>query len=148
MTDKTTISIGSDHRGYELKELLKKYLESENFNVIDFGTNSKDSVDYPDFAYLVATSVKEGKAKYGIAICGSGIGVSIAANKVKGVRAVNATSEIIAEMSRKHNNANVICFGADTIDFSTAIKYLNIFFNTKFEEEERHIRRVNKLNSL
>lgn len=148
MTDKTTISIGSDHRGYELKELLKKYLESENFNVIDFGTNSKDSVDYPDFAYLVATSVKEGKAKYGIAICGSGIGVSIAANKVKGIRAVNATSEIIAEMSRKHNNANVICFGADTIDFNTAIKYLNIFFNTEFEEEERHIRRVNKLNSL
>lgn len=148
MQKKFTISIGADHRGYELKELIKNYLTSEGYAVLDLGTNSKDSVDYPDFAVKVATSVKEGQAKYGIAICGSGIGVSIAANKVKGIRAVNATSEIITEMSRKHNNANVICFGADTTDFETAKKYLNIFFNTEFEQEERHIRRVNKLDSL
>ncbi len=148
MGKKYTISIGSDHRGYALKELIKNYLAAENYTVIDFGTNSNESVDYPDFAVKVAKSVQEGKATYGIAICGSGIGVSIAANKVKGIRAVNATSEIITEMSRKHNNANVICFGADTVDFNTAKKYLNIFLNTEFEQEERHIRRVNKLNSL
>ncbi|MCX7833708.1 MAG: ribose 5-phosphate isomerase B [Ignavibacteria bacterium] len=148
MEEKFTISIGSDHRGYELKELIKNYLKSEGYNIIDFGTHTKESVDYPDFAVKVATSVKEGKAKYGIAICGSGIGVSIAANKIKGIRAVNATSEIITEMSRKHNNANVICFGADTINFATAKKYLTIFFNTEFEQEERHLRRVEKLNSL
>lgn len=146
--DRVSISIGSDHRGYKLKEEIKKYLESENFTLIDFGTYTKESVDYPDFAVKVANSVKVGESKFGIAICGSGIGVSIAANKVKGIRAVNATSEKITEMSRKHNDANVICFGSDITDFETAKEYLEIFFNTEFEQEERHIRRVNKLNSL
>ena len=142
------ISIGSDHRGYLLKEELIQFLTSSNNKVIDFGTNSTESVDYPDFARKVGLSIANGESDYGVAICGSGIGVSIAANKVKGIRAVNATNKDIAEMSRKHNNANVICFGADFINADTAKKYLNIFLNTEFEGGERHNRRINKINEI
>ncbi|MBN1633831.1 MAG: ribose 5-phosphate isomerase B [Ignavibacteria bacterium] len=145
---KKTIAIGSDHRGYNLKEMLINYLDSEKFQVIDFGTHSEESVDYPDYSVKVAKCVTDSDAHYGISICGSGIGVSIAANKIKGARAVNATSEKITEMSRRHNNANIICFGADFIDITTAIKYFNIFISTEFEQGERHVRRVNKLNNL
>jgi ribose 5-phosphate isomerase B len=142
------ISISSDHRGFELKERIKEYLIRKNFKVLDFGTDSNASVDYPDFAKKVGESVARGESKFGIAICGSGIGVSIAANKVKGIRAVNATNSDMAEMSRKHNNANVICFGADFIDFDTAVKYLEIFFKTDFEGGERHNRRIEKINKI
>jgi ribose 5-phosphate isomerase B len=142
------ISIGSDHRGFELKERIKEYLTKNFYKVLDFGTDSNASVDYPDFALKVGESVAKGESKFGIAICGSGIGVSIAANKVKGIRAVNATNEDMAEMSRKHNNANVICFGADFIDFDTAIKYWNIFSSTDFEGGERHNRRIEKISNI
>ena len=143
-----TISIGSDHRGYGLKEKLKEYLKSKNYNVLDFGTDSEASVDYPDFAKKVGESVAKKQSDFGIAICGSGIGISIAANKVKGVRAVNATNKDMAEMSRKHNDANVICFGADFIDFDTAVKYWEIFSTTQFEGGERHNRRIEKINNI
>lgn len=142
------ISIGSDHRGFELKERIKEYLIRKNHKAIDFGTDSNASVDYPDFSRKVGESVAKGESKFGIVICGSGIGVSIAANKVKGVRAVNATNSDMAEMSRKHNNANVICFGADFIDFDTAVKYFEIFVNTDFEGGERHNRRIEKINNI
>lgn len=142
------ISIGSDHRGFELKERIKEYLIKKNHKALDFGTDSNASVDYPDFSKKVGESVAKGESKFGIVICGSGIGVSIAANKVKGVRAVNATNSDMAEMSRKHNNANVICFGADFIDFDTAVKYFEIFVNTDFEGGERHNRRIEKINNI
>jgi ribose 5-phosphate isomerase B len=142
------ISIGSDHRGFELKERLKEYLTGKNHKVTDYGTDSNASVDYPDFAKKVGESVARGESIFGVAICGSGIGVSIAANKVKGVRAVNATNMDMAEMSRKHNNANVICFGADFIDFDTAVRYWEIFSNTDFEGGERHNRRIDKINKI
>jgi ribose 5-phosphate isomerase B len=142
------ISIGSDHRGFELKERIKEYLIKKNYKVLDFGTDSNASVDYPDFSKKVGESVAKGESKFGISICGSGIGVSIAANKVKGIRAVNATNSDMAEMSRKHNNANVICFGADFIDFDTAVKYFEIFVNTDFEGGERHNRRIEKINNI
>jgi ribose 5-phosphate isomerase B len=142
------ISIGSDHRGFQLKESLKDYLTKKNIKVLDFGTDSNASVDYPDFAQKVGESVAKGESKFGIAICGSGIGVSIAANKVKGARAVNATNSEMAEMSRKHNDANVICFGADFIDYDTAVKYWEIFNNTDFEGGERHNRRIDKINKI
>jgi ribose 5-phosphate isomerase B len=142
------ISIGSDHRGFQLKESLKEYLTKKNIKVLDFGTDSNASVDYPDFAQKVGESVAKGESKFGIAVCGSGIGVSIAANKVKGARAVNATNSDMAEMSRKHNNANVICFGADFIDYDTAVKYWEIFSNTDFEGGERHNRRIDKINKI
>jgi ribose 5-phosphate isomerase B len=141
-----TISIGTDHRGYELKEKLKKYLEGHNNTVIDFGTNSTASVDYPDFSKKVGESVAKKESDYGIVICGSGIGASIAANRVKGVRAVNVNNEHMAEMSRRHNNANVISFGADFVDFDTAVKFLEIFLKTPFDGGERHERRIKKLD--
>lgn len=142
------ISIGSDHRGFELKERIKEYLVKKNYKVLDFGTDSNASVDYPDFAKKVGESVAKNESKFGIAICGSGIGVSISANKVKGIRAVNATNENMAEMSRKHNDANVICFGADFVDYDTAVKYWEIFVNTDFEGGERHNRRIEKINNI
>lgn len=142
------ISIGSDHRGFELKKRLKEYLVKKSHKVLDFGTDSEASVDYPDFAQKVGESVAGGESKYGIAICGSGIGISIAANKVKGIRAVNATNENMAEMSRRHNDANVICFGSDFIDFDTAARYWEIFSDTAFEGGERHCRRIDKINKI
>jgi ribose 5-phosphate isomerase B len=142
------ISIGSDHRGFELKERIKEYLIKKNNKVLDFGTDSNASVDYPDFAKKAGISVAKGESKFGIAICGSGIGVSIAANKVKGVRAVNVTNKDMAEMSRKHNNANVFCLGADFVDFDTAVRYWEIFSGTDFEGGERHNRRIEKINNI
>ncbi|MBI5403149.1 MAG: ribose 5-phosphate isomerase B [Ignavibacteriae bacterium] len=142
------IALGSDHRGFGLKEKLKVYLKNKNHAILDFGTDSDASVDYPDFSKKVGESVATGESKFGIVICGSGIGVSIAANKVKGIRAVNATNKDMAEMSRRHNNANVICFGSDFIDFDTALKYWEIFAATEFEGGERHERRINKINNI
>lgn len=142
------IAIGSDHRGFKLKSHLIDYLKVQGYDVIDFGTYSSDSVDYPDYATLVANAVANQQTDYGIAICGSGIGVSIAANRVKGVRAVNATNEKVSEMSRRHNNANVICFGGDYIEPDIAIKYLEIFLTTPFDGGERHQRRIQKIDLI
>jgi ribose 5-phosphate isomerase B len=141
------IAIGADHRGYEHKELIKEFLASENYEVKDFGTNSSESVDYPDYAKKVAASVSSGESEFGILICSNGIGVSIAANKVNGIRAANVFSENMAEMSRKHNNANVICFGGETVDINTVKKCLKIFLNTE-SEGGRHKRRVEKIKDL
>lgn len=142
------ISIGSDHRGYTLKEKLKEYFSSKDIIVRDFGTDSEASVDYPDYAKSVGTSVREGETQYGVLICGSGIGVSIAANKQTAIRAVNVNTAALAEMARKHNNANVICFGSDFIGIDEAAKYFDIFINTEFEGGERHNRRISKLEHL
>jgi ribose 5-phosphate isomerase B len=142
------LAIGTDHRGFELKEKIKKYLEDKKYLVKDFGTNSNDSVDYPDFGKYVGESVSSKESDFGIAICGSGIGVCIASDKVKGVRSVNVNTESLAEMSRRHNNANVICLGSDFIDFDTAVKYIDIFLNTKFDGGERHERRLKKIDEI
>ena len=147
MENKNNIAIGSDHRGFNLKSQLISYLKGNGFIVNDFGTNSTESVDYPDIAKLLCSSVVKKESGFGIAICGSGIGVSIACNKVKGIRAVNANTEDMAIMSRKHNDANVICFGADFINLDSAVKYLTLFMNTEFEGGERHERRIKKLES-
>jgi ribose 5-phosphate isomerase B len=142
------IAIASDHRGFKLKNYLIDYLKNQGYDVIDFGTYSSESVDYPDYAALVAKAVADHSVDYGVAICGSGIGVNIAANRVKGVRAVNATSEKIAEMSRRHNNANVICFGGDYIEPEAAVKYLEIFLSVPFDGGERHQRRIQKIDLI
>jgi len=142
------LAIGTDHRGFELKEKLKKYFEDNKYIVKDFGTNSTESVDYPDFGKAVGESVAKKESDFGIAICGSGIGICIAADKVKGVRAVNANTEQLAEMARKHNNANVICIGSDFIDFDTAVKFIKIFIQTKFDGGERHERRIDELDKI
>ena len=142
------IAIGTDHRGFNLKEELKNFLTSNNYEIKDFGTDSDKSVDYPDFAKLVAESIQKNECEYGILICGSGMGICIPANKYKGIRAVNILTEKMAEMSRRHNNANVICFGADFIDIETAKKCLLKFLTTSFDSDERHSRRVNKVNNI
>lgn len=141
------IVIGSDHRGFPLKEDLIRFFKVTSVDFKDVGTNSTDSVDYPDFARLVGDAIVNNGYDFGILICGSGIGVSIAANKVKGLRAVNATSNNMAEMARKHNDANVICFGSDFIDLGKAKRFLEIFLNTEFESGERHLRRIQKLDN-
>lgn len=141
------IVIGSDHRGYPLKEQIKKYFDNSKIEYKDVGTTSTESVDYPDYAKLAGAAINEENFDYGVLICGSGIGVSMAANKVKGLRAVNANNNNMAEMARKHNNANVICFGSDFIDYEKAIRFFEIFINTRFEGGERHERRLAKLEN-
>ena len=131
-----------------MKEELKKFLSSENFEYKDFGTYSEESVDYPDYARQVAESLQNKESEYGVLICGSGMGICIPANKYKGIRAVNILTEKMAEMSRKHNNANVICFGADFINTETAKICLKKFLTTPFDNDERHARRVNKINNI
>ncbi len=139
------IAVGSDHAGYEMKEALKEHLKERGYEVKDFGTNSTDSCDYPEFAKAVAKEVAEGRAKKGMLICGTGIGMSMAANKVKGVRAAVLTEEFSAQATREHNDANVICMGARVIDIEKATKLLDIFLDTPFSNGENHIRRIGKL---
>ncbi len=127
------IAIGADHAGYDAKEILKKYLESKNIEYKDFGTYSKDSCHYPIFAEKVAKSVAENESEKGILVCGSGIGVSIAANKVKGIRAALCYEPELAEMARKHNDANVICFGARFSNIEKMKDMMDIFLKTDFE---------------
>ena len=139
------IAIGSDHAGYELKEQLKQYLLDSNYEVIDVGCNSLDSVDYPTFGFKVGEAVVNNEATYGVVVCGSGIGISIAANKVKGVRCANVFVEDHARLARLHNNANVIGFGARFLSFEQASNMLKIFLETEFEGN-RHVKRVDLLD--
>lgn len=145
------IAIGSDHGGYKLKEFLKKELAA-NYEVVDYGTENEESADYPIFASRVGAAVAGNQCDYGIAICTSGIGVSISANKVQGVRAALVCEPKRAEMARRHNNANVICFGQDYIDNETALKATKIFLSTEFEGDkpgqERHRRRVEEIAQI
>lgn len=139
------IAVGSDHAGFELKEVIKKYLLSKSYHIVDVGTNSSDiSVDYPDFAKKVARLVTLKKVDKGVLICGSGIGMSIAANRFKKVRAAVCESFYTAKMSRLHNDANVLCLGARILSQTKAKKILDIFLSTEFEGG-RHIKRIRKL---
>jgi ribose 5-phosphate isomerase B len=138
------VAIGTDHAGYDDKEVLKAYLQELGWTVDDKGTHSKDSVDYPDFAHPVAAAVETGKATFGILICGSGIGVSIAANRHKGVRAALAYNKEIAKLCREHNDANVLCLPARFISMEEMKEYISIFTSTAFEGG-RHVRRVEKI---
>jgi len=140
-----TIAIASDHAGYELKSELKKDLMDLGFTVLDLGANSLESVDYPDFGYALAGAMKEGKAKRGVLVCGSGIGISMAANRHKEIRAALVHDSLGARMSRLHNDANVICFGGRMIGADVARDCLKVFLDTEFEGG-RHSRRVDKLS--
>lgn len=141
------IAIGADHAGYDAKEMLKKYLESKSIEYKDFGTHSKDSCHYPIFAEKVARSVAKHESEKGILVCGSGIGVSIAANKVGGVRAALCYEPELAEMARKHNDANVICFGARFSDTKKMEEMIDIFLKTDFEGG-RHGERVKLIDTM
>ncbi len=138
------ITIGSDHAGYELKKTVFSWLEKNGHEVNDMGPYSEDSVDYPDYARKVAESVAHGEYDQGVLLCGSGIGVSIVANKVRGVRAALAFNPEIASLARQHNNANVLCFPARYTDAETIEKSLENWFGADFEGG-RHERRVAKI---
>lgn len=140
------IAVGSDHAGYEAKKVVVDWLSRHGYDVTDKGTFSIDSVDYPDFAKAVAHSVAQGESQQGILLCGSGVGVSIVANKVKGVRAALVFNEEIAHLSREHNNANVMCLPARFLTADQIERCLTNWFQAKFEGG-RHARRVEKIEA-
>ena len=141
------IAIASDHGGFELKENLKKYYENQTVNLIDLGTSSTDACDYPDLAEIMCKKILAGLVDLGILICGTGIGISIAANRNNGIRAAVLYSDEVAELTRLHNNANIAVFGARTMTFDDVVKRIDIFLNTDFEAG-RHLVRINKLDNF
>ena len=138
------IAIGCDHAAYDIKNKVANFLKNLNYEVIDFGTHSNESVDYPEFGHLVGQSVVNKEVDKGIVLCGSGIGISIAANKIQGVRAALCTSEKHAVMSRKHNDANILAFGARFTDIELIKSITKVWLHTDFEGG-RHLTRVNKI---
>jgi ribose 5-phosphate isomerase B len=138
------IAIGSDHRGFHTKERIREMLTSKGHEVLDFGTNAQVGCDYPDLAYPTCRAIVEEKAELGILLCGSGIGMCISANKVKGIRAALCHDELTAEMSRRHNNANVLCLPADLIGEELTRRIVEVWLRTSFEGG-RHERRVRKI---
>lgn len=141
------VALGADHAGFGLKQRLSDLLVKNGHSVIDHGTNTSDSVDYPDFALEVANDVAEGRADRGLLVCGTGVGMAIAANKVNGVRAANVRTAEEAQLSRLHNNANVLCLGARFIDPCGAEDVLLTWMRTEFEGG-RHEPRVEKITKI
>lgn len=141
------IAIGSDHAGFTRKHEILEHLLSQGHEVKDLGTYSKDSMDYPDVAVEVAKQVASKEVERGILVCGSGIGVSIVANKTEGVRAANCVNEEMASLSRQHNDANVLALGERLVDTKTALSMVDIFLSTPFEGG-RHQQRVDKIHDL
>ncbi len=142
------IYLGADHRGFELKEVLKKWLSKKGFLIFDFGTNSRDSVDYPDFAWPVAQKISKNKNFRGIVICGSGQGTAIVANKAKNVRAALVWTIKGAKETREHNDTNVLSLPADFVKASLAKKIVEMWLDTSFSNQARHKRRLNKIKKL
>ncbi len=147
-SESLSVILGSDHAGFELKEYIERALEKEKIIIYDYGVHSTDSADYPNIAFNAARAVAEGKFNFGILVCGTGIGMSIVSNKVKGIRAALCTSEYHAEMSRKHNNANIICLGSRVTTFKKALEIIKIFMETEFDDQPRHERRVDQIHKL
>lgn len=145
---KPRVAIGADHAGYPLKEVLKESLGASGYKVEDFGTFSPDSVDYPDIARQVGEVVAAGKYDFGILICGTGIGMSIVANKLPGIRAAACSDTYSARMARAHNNANVLCMGGRVVGDGLALDIARVFLESSFEFGSRHEMRVNKINLL
>ena len=141
------IAIGCDHGGFELKEAVRGYLEERQIPYEDFGAYNTDSVDYAPIAAKAARAVAAGQADFGVLVCSTGIGISMAANKVKGIRAALCTNEFCAEMTRRHNNANILCMGGKVIDKETAVKLVDIFLHTEFEGG-RHQRRIDQIAQI
>lgn len=139
------IAIASDHGGYLLKEEIKKYLNQRNIEVLDLGTDSEKSVDYPEFGHACAEAVVSGKADRGIVCCGTGIGISIAANRTKGIRCALCTDAGMAELTRKHNDSNMLAMGGRTTKVETALAITKAWLDTEFEGG-RHQRRIDMLD--
>jgi len=141
------IVLGSDHGGLELKEAIQKALIARGLDVVDYGTDNGDSVDYPDFAEKVASAVSRGESDLGILICGTGIGMSIVANKFPGVRAALAADEFMAQMAKEHNNANILVLGGRVLPTEKAVKMVNVWLDSSYEGG-RHQRRLDKITLL
>ena len=141
------IALGADHGGFELKEEIKKYLEDNGYEIKDFGTYSTDSCDYADFSLNVAEKVASKEFKFGILICGTGIGISIAANKVPGIRAALCSDTFSAHATREHNDANILAMGARVVGPGLAIDIVKTFLGSEFEGD-RHIKRIEKITEI
>lgn len=142
------VAIGADHAGFHLKEEIKKYLETQGIEIEDYGTDSAESVDYPQIAIRVSSTVSNNEKQLGILVCGSGIGMSIVANKIPGIRCACGYSVEMAKMSRSHNNANILSLAARYTDLEEAKEIVTAFINTKFEAGTRHERRVKQIHDL
>lgn len=138
------IALAADHGGFQMKEALKAHLVERGIEILDLGTDSEASVDYPKYGRACGEAVASGQADSGILVCGTGIGISIAANKVKGIRAAVVTNEFMAEMTKKHNNANIISFGGRVITIEEAIRLTDIWLDTEFEGG-RHQNRIDQI---
>ena len=142
------IAIGSDHGGYALKQKVIGYLEKKGIAYEDMGCHSEDSCDYPVFGHAVAKAVAEGKCDRGIVICTTGIGISISANKVPGIRCALCADSLSAKMTRLHNDANVLAMGAGIVGENLALEIVDVFLNTPFSGEERHLKRVQLIEKI
>ncbi len=142
------IALGADHGGYELKEEIKKHLEGRGIPYVDFGTNSTASIDYPDVAVPPCKAVQSGECDYAVLFCGTGVGISMAANRMKGIRACCCSDGFSAKYTRLHNNANALCLGGRVVGPGLACELVDLFLDTPFEGGERHTRRVDKLTAL
>jgi ribose 5-phosphate isomerase B len=141
------IALGADHAGFDLKEKIKEHLIGRGISVEDLGTHSDESVDYPDYARAVGEEIVEKRSDLGVLVCGTGIGMCIAANKIPGIRAANVHTEMEAQLAREHNNANVLTLGGRTLDEDTAFKLLDCWLSAKFAGG-RHGRRVEKVSQM
>ena len=142
------LALGCDHGGFPLMKEVKKYLDEQGIAYQDFGTCSEESCDYPVYAQKVAKAVLSGECEKGILICGTGIGITIAANRFPGIRAANCTNAFMAQATREHNDANILGLGARVIGVGTALKIVETFLNTPFSEGERHVRRIAMIEDL
>lgn len=142
------IALGSDHGGLSLKEEIKIFLDEQHIPYRDFGTDSADSCDYPDYAKAACEAVLDGSCEKALLFCGTGIGVSIAANKIKGIRAACCSDYYSAKYTRLHNNANVLCLGGRVVGAGLACELVDVFLHTEFEGGERHLRRLKKVEQL
>ncbi|MBO5858319.1 MAG: ribose 5-phosphate isomerase B [Clostridia bacterium] len=142
------IALGSDHAGLELKNAIKLHLDERKIDYKDYGTYTTDSADYAVYAEKTARAVVNGECRLGLLFCGTGVGISMAANKVRGIRACCCSDKFSAEMTRLHNDANILCLGGRVIDVEKAIELVDVFLDTEFSNDERHIRRIAQITDL
>ncbi|MCI5504019.1 MAG: ribose 5-phosphate isomerase B [Eubacterium sp.] len=148
MSEVKVIGIGNDHAAVEMKNQIKEFLEEKGYQVINYGTDSDESCDYPEYGEKVGRAVAEGKVDAGVLICGTGIGISIAANKVKGVRAAVVSEPVSARLTKEHNNANIIAFGARIVGIEMAKEIVSAWLNAEYIGSGRHERRVDMIRKI
>ena len=148
MSEVKVIGIGNDHAAVEMKNQIKEFLEEKGYQVINYGTDSDESCDYPEYGEKVGRAVAEGKVDAGVLICGTGIGISIAANKVKGVRAAVVSEPVSARLTKEHNNANIIAFGARIVGIEMAKDIVSAWLNAEYIGSGRHERRVDMIRKI